>query len=211
MSSTNKPSPSERKAFANKIAMELGKTPIQFDTPIPQPLYHFSNGEWVPVVSPPPTNNSNPPAQPGENGPKIRLTTWNIDFQAPAKWTRMKGALEYLSRLLSPSSTSTSNDKDDDSDIPSIIFLQEMVYASLIQIQEAPWIRERFFITDLSDDHWRGAYGTTTLIDKRLAVQRVFRVLFSMSNMQRDGLFVDIDVGAGGQGMFPPPRLIHTP
>ena len=121
----------------------------------------------------------------------------------------MEGALEYLSRLLAPSSTST--DKDDDSDIPSIIFLQEMVYASLIQIQEAPWIRERFFITDLSDDHWRGAYGTTTLIDKRLAVQRVFRVLFSMSNMQRDGLFVDIDVGAGGQGMFPPPRLIHTP
>lgn len=119
----------------------------------------------------------------------------------------MEGALEYLSRLLCASSTSTAStdNKDDDSDIPSIIFLQEMVNASLIQIQEAPWIRERFFITDLSDSHWKGVYGTTTLIDKRLAVQRVFRVLFSMSNMQRDGLFVDIDVGAGGQGMSPFP------
>ena len=185
MTNTNKPSPSDRRAFANKIAMELGKTPIQFDTPIPQPFYHFSNGEWVPASSPPPTtNNSNPLPSSPENGPSIRLTTWNIDFQAPAKWRRMEGALEYLSRLLAPSSTST--DKDDDSDIPSIIFLQEMVDGSLMQIQAAPWIRERFFITDLSDSNWKGAYGTTTLIDKRLAVQRVLRVLFSMSNMQRD-------------------------
>lgn len=71
----------------------------------------------------------------------------------------------------------------------------EMTETDLQQIQSTPWIRDRFFVTDLLDNYWMGFYGTTTLVDERLSVQRVFRVLHSASWMQRDGLFVDVDVG----------------
>lgn len=75
---------------------------------------------------------------------------------------------------------------------PVVIFLQEMGLSDLAQIQAAPWIRERFYITDISSDNWGSDfYGTTTLVDRRLNIVNVFRVPFE-SNFQRDGFFVDV-------------------
>lgn len=69
-----------------------------------------------------------------------------------------------------------------------------MVPADLEVIKSTPWIQEKFYITDLSHTRWGGGYGTTTLIDRRLSVQRVFRVPYSDSFMNRDGLFVDVAI-----------------
>lgn len=81
------------------------------------------------------------------------------------------------------------------SSIPAVICLQEMTPDDLLLIQETPWVRERFYITDIDERNWdAGWYGTTTLIDRRLPVSNCFRVPME-SRFGRDGLFVDIPLG----------------
>lgn len=118
------------------------------------------------------------------NTDKLRLLSWNIDFSTPAPTERMTEALKYLNKL--------QNEHDNRRGPPTVIFFQEMVHSDLELLQNAPWIREKFYLTDMSDQHWRGTYGTTTLVDRRLPVERVFRVPYALSVMQRDALFVDI-------------------
>ncbi|KAL1963126.1 hypothetical protein VTN77DRAFT_8669 [Rasamsonia byssochlamydoides] len=102
----------------------------------------------------------------------------------------MAGALEYLEKLYKQT-TSTSTTAT----TPVVILLQEMLESDLAQIQQAGWIREHFYVTDLTPEFWESAlYGTTTLIDKRFEVQRVFRVHYGSTRMQRDALFVDVSV-----------------
>lgn len=162
---------------------------MRLDRANPQPFYHYIDNTWTPILSstdiPQTPSTSDAHQSPRGNVTKrIRLTTWNIDFQTSMARERMAAALEYLSHQHSQHDDKT----------PSIIFLQEMVESDLQLIQEAGWVREKFFITDVSSDHWRGSYGTTTMIDRRLVVAGVFRVPYSSSRMERDGLFVDVDV-----------------
>ena len=86
-------------------------------------------------------------------------------------------------------------------DLPSIIFLQEILDADIEQIKAAPWVRERFFITDVEGNK-SAIFGTTTLVDRRLDIRGVFRVLYGKAAMQRDGLFVDVCIG-NDRGTFP--------
>lgn len=185
----------------------------------PQPFYHFNHTsrEWeeVIVTNPPPITapkheHKLKNKQQETTSYKIRLITWNIDFQQPAKSQRMRAALEYLFELLpsessqqAPINKGVSEEDQTNRDtytIPSVIFLQEMKTSDLNLIQAAPWVRDRFYITDLDGAHWMGSsYGTTTLVEKRLIVQRVFRVHYGCSRMNRDGLFVDIDLHHGSE------------
>ncbi|RHZ47381.1 endonuclease/exonuclease/phosphatase family protein [Aspergillus thermomutatus] len=170
---------------------------MRLDRANPQPFYHYFNKIWTPIRSSPDiTRNlstSNVYQILRKNVTRIRLTTWNIDFQTPLGCERMAAALEYLSHQHSTQNPASQHDDE----TPSIIFLQEMVESDLQLIQESGWVQEKFFITDISCDRWRGYYGTTTMIDKQLVVQGVFRVPYSSSRMQRDALFVDVDVGSG--------------
>lgn len=169
------------------------------DTPIHQPFYHFLNESWHPVPST--ATSATPTTKPPLD--TLRLTTWNIEFRLPYSNERMTKALSYLSTLHSPSPNT----------IPSVIFLQEMVPSDLALIQQQPWIQARFYITDVSQSAWLSGYGVTTLIDRRLDVQGVFRVRYSNSRMGRDGLFVDVGIpGTGGEDSTPTSilRLCNT-
>jgi tyrosyl-DNA phosphodiesterase 2 len=146
-----------------------------------QDYWHHVDGEkWE---SAPFTQTPSPPSTlPSINVKAIRLISWNIDFMAGFAQERMRAALQYLKELTSSTPL----------DVPVVIFLQEMVQSDLKQIQASEWIQQRFNITDVDTRHWHsGQYGTTTLIDRRLEVQRVFRVPWN-SRFGRDGLFVDI-------------------
>lgn len=113
----------------------------------------------------------------------IKLLSWNIDFQAQGGPIRMAGALQYLEELITTIST----------EIPVIIFLQEMVANDLELIKSASWIRSRFAITDVDPSNWSSPpYGTTTLIDRRIPVARVFRAYYKETEMDRDAFCVDI-------------------
>jgi tyrosyl-DNA phosphodiesterase 2 len=99
----------------------------------------------------------------------------------------MTAALQHVEELVSRSTD------------PVVIFFQEMSESDLKQISDAPWIRNRFYITDADGRMWTQAgvglvYGTTTLVDRALSVvAQPFRVLVP-SRFMRDALFVDVQL-----------------
>ncbi|KAL9110274.1 MAG: hypothetical protein Q9227_005181 [Pyrenula ochraceoflavens] len=104
-------------------------------------------------------------------------------MSAPLPTQRMKSALSYLSSYIKTLPN------------PVVIFSQETLSSDIDLIKSLPWIREKFYITDIDDSRFWVYYGTFTLVDKRLPVSAVFRVEYGPSAMGRDGLFVDIPVG----------------
>lgn len=160
------------------------KLPDSFYAPKSQPFYIFTNGAWLPA-----TSSAHPTAR-SISAQTLRLLTWNIDMQAPFPSPRMAGALAHLSALIAALPASQ----------PVIVFLQEMSVSDLQQIQEAPWIRARFLITDLDATSWKSpVYGTTALADRRLCIKEVFRVPW-VSRFGRDGLFVDVELDVARPG-----------
>jgi hypothetical protein len=79
----------------------------------------------------------------------ITVLTWNIDFMRPLPTERMSAALSYLEAYLL-SSIGIGN--------AVVILLQEMVASDLHLIKSAPWIRERFHITDRSPQNWESGH-----------------------------------------------------
>ncbi|KAJ4177283.1 hypothetical protein NW759_017450, partial [Fusarium solani] len=76
-----------------------------------------------------------------------------------------------------------------------VIFLQECTPSDLATIAAAPWVRERFHLTDLDATNWAtNHYGTVTLIDSRLPITAAFRVHYSKTRMDRDAFFVDVSI-----------------
>jgi tyrosyl-DNA phosphodiesterase 2 len=165
--------------------------PFERRKPAPQPFYRFSGDTWKATDSTP-RNDALKPS-------KIKLISWNIDALGQGAAIRMAAALQYLEKLVSSI----------DSSVPIVFFFQEMLPSDLELIQAAPWVRERFTITDLSNKYWESMwYGTTTLVDNRLDIERVFRVHFDTA-MERDGLFVDVGVQVNG-GKSGTLRLCNT-
>ncbi|KAI4191299.1 MAG: hypothetical protein L6R41_000226 [Letrouitia leprolyta] len=146
--------------------------------PRPQPLYQFQGDNWQTTD----LNTAIPSTLSA-----FRLITWNIDCQAQGGKLRMTAALRYLEQLT----------KEAPPEIPIILFLQEMTPSDLELIQAAPWVQAQYSLTDVDTSNWQSDwYGTTTLIDRRLVVQSVYRI-FYRTDMQRDGLFVDLAFAQG--------------
>ena len=137
--------------------------------PMAQTPHAFAGGGWQPFSE----QLSSPSVS------TIRLITWNIDAQAqggPLRMVYLEGLINTFPR-----------------ELPLIIFFQEMVRNDLMLLQAAPWVRARFALTDTDTLHWKAPYyGTTTLVDRRLPLARVFRAFYKDTQMDRDGLYVDI-------------------
>ncbi|KAL8931754.1 MAG: hypothetical protein Q9211_006754 [Gyalolechia sp. 1 TL-2023] len=162
-------------------------------TPRPQPLYQFRENSWWQTID----RNTEKPT----NAPLFHLITWNIDCQAQGGNLRMAAALRYLEQLT----------KEAPPAVPIVLFLQEMTLSDLKLIQAASWIQAQYNLTDIDTSNWQsGYYGTAMLIDRRLTVNSVSRIRYK-TNMQRDGLFVDLafarDGIAGEQAIV---RLCNT-
>lgn len=79
---------------------------------------------------------------------------------------------------------------------PTVIMLQEMLVSDLELIKAQPWVTSSYNITDVDSTHWEsGHYGTVTLIPQALPITSVFRVHYEQTEMERDALFVDVNVG----------------
>src|SRR5215469_11963793 len=126
--------------------------------PKPQPYYSFDLGSWT-AVQPSSASQTTPESSQTSKAPhlsSLRLLSWNIDILIPFAEPRMFAALNYLSTLVSSVPISQ----------PIVIFLQEMGVSDLAQIQAAPWVRQRFYMTDTSSVFFGSSfYGTTTLVD----------------------------------------------
>jgi tyrosyl-DNA phosphodiesterase 2 len=163
------------------------------DQPNLQPFYYFHTAavppQWRPASSSADIagNHHHQQEHPQTQANlTLHLLTWNIDFQVPYPVERMTAALHHLHTILTSHNNTTTTSA-------TVILFQEMTPSTLDVIQSTPWIRDNFYLTDLSPARWRtSSYGTTTLIDRRLNIKRVFRVPYAVSYMRRDGLFVDI-------------------
>ncbi|KAI8948070.1 Endonuclease/exonuclease/phosphatase [Xylaria longipes] len=150
--------------------------PWEADKPFTQPLYTYkpSTHSWEPTPSQPSTLNTIK---------DLALFSWNIDFMLPHGNSRMISALSELERQLTKLPSTTA----------AVIFLQECTPSDLEVIGETGWVRAAFARTDVSPEFWaNAAYGTTTLVDRRVAVKEAFRVHYALTRMDRDALFVDV-------------------
>ncbi|RKK60343.1 hypothetical protein BFJ68_g16409 [Fusarium oxysporum] len=130
---------------------------------------------------------------------KLAVYSWNIDFMLPHGEARMNAALKHLEEL--------TRQHRLDNDTAVAINLQECVPLDLETIGEKDWIRDSFYCTDIDTSAWTsGAYGTASLIDRRLEISSCFRVHYSATQMERDALFIDVSVLPGGQKV----RLCNT-
>lgn len=155
------------------------------DEPCTQPYYIWieERKEWQ-------AKSSNSDSQThSAGGFTLVLFSWNIDFMLPLPDIRMDAALAHLheltGQLLSTPNTAV------------VIHLQECVPSDLVNISQKQWIRDNFFLTDINASAWgNGAYGTTTLVDRRLSLSSCFRVHYAKTRMERDALFVDVAMPA---------------
>lgn len=161
-------------------------------SPVNQPHYVFHNGTWM--------KWSTYPHRREHTSPKVEilwLITWNIEYKLGSAEPRMAAALAHLEQIVANIPAHE----------PVVILLQEMIESDLEQIQAAPWVRERFFLTDVDSNNWRSEhYGTTTLVDRSLNIRSVFRVPW-VSKFDRDGLFVDLDSGPSSSRIL---RICNT-
>ncbi|KAH6646608.1 Endonuclease/exonuclease/phosphatase [Truncatella angustata] len=179
-----------QKAIAHSEASKRTSAPWKADQPHEQQYFHFNHskqqwGPQEPVAAA--KQESSKTGSPGLS--RLALFTWNIDFMLPYAESRMEAGLTTLQDLASrlPGSTGV------------VIFLQECVRSDLATISQQPWIRERFTITDTTVNNWAsGHYGTTMLVDRRLAIAKLFRVHYAKTRMGRDAFFVDIIMGQAG-------------
>ncbi|KAI1125397.1 Endonuclease/exonuclease/phosphatase [Nemania abortiva] len=156
--------------------------PWKPDTPHAQPFYAFSGDSQTWAASSTSASTSAPSAAPVT---KLVLFSWNIDFMVPHGPSRMRAALDELqtriAALEDPESTAV------------VVFLQECVPEDLEIIGAQEWVRNGFVRTDVDNTTWASEmYGTTTLVDRRLAVRQVFRTHFAQTRFERDALFVDV-------------------
>ena len=158
--------------------------PWSFDKPWEQPYYLYSATErkWRRTEAET-TDNPRPSESSGIN--RLVLYSWNIDFMLPFANSRMNAALRHLQQLVEKL----------EEDIGTVIYLQECVESDLKLLASDTWVQKNFALSDVSIDNWQsGHYGTVTLIDRRLPIESCFRVHYSETRMERDGLFVDVGV-----------------
>ncbi|OKL64344.1 hypothetical protein UA08_00680 [Talaromyces atroroseus] len=168
---------------AETLKRKPDSTPWKADQPWAQPCYSWldEQKEWRPVTA--------------SQKPFIVISTvvvysWNIDFMLPCPDTRVNAALAYLQGL--------ANQLLSDPNAAVIINLQECVSSDLVTISQKQWVRDSFYMTDIDVSTWAsGAYGTLTLVDRRLDITSCFRVHYSKTHMEREALFVDVPYSHG--------------
>lgn len=161
-----------------------GSVPWELDEPCNQPYHKWfestkgNDGNWH-AIDP---SSGNKPTAATKPIKSLALYSWNIDFMLPFPDSRMTAAIRHLESLVAQQPAPTA----------TVIFLNECLKSDLQLITSDPWIRRLFQVTDMDGTYWQsGHYGTTSLIDRRLPIESCFRVHYSKTRMERDGLFVD--------------------
>ncbi|KAL4899190.1 hypothetical protein BDW74DRAFT_163848 [Aspergillus multicolor] len=168
-------------AVKEMVAFRKTSVPWPLDEPYPQPHYKFNpaSSTWIAQSL---STSQDTPSITG-----IALYSWNIDFILPFAEARMRPALAHLHQLISHLSPT----------VAPVIFLQECTPSDLETIAVTSWVRDGFYLTDINPDNWATTqYGTTVLVSKQLPISSVFRVHYSKTRMDRDGLFVDVTIGS---------------
>lgn len=169
-----------------RLMAKKDDVPWKLDEPFWQPCHSWSGGSWYQAWGFEQQHRDQNFTSALDRPRKLALYSWNIDFMLPFAESRMRAAIGHLHDLVQKQSPDTV----------SVILLAECVESDVELISSDSWVRDTFQLTDLDGTHWQsGHYGTMTLIDRRLPIEQCFRIHYSKSRMERDGLFVDIVLG----------------
>jgi tyrosyl-DNA phosphodiesterase 2 len=154
--------------------------PWPLDEPFSQACHRYHGTDWLPIDTGSEHLNS--------SLHRLDVWSWNIDFMLPFPSQRMEAALRHLQRLIE-----TEAETHESGDLAHVIFLAECLESDIGLLCQDAWVQSNFCLTDLDFRNMAsGHYGTAMLIDRRLAIQSCFRVHYSKTRMERDGLFVDV-------------------
>ncbi|KAK3116687.1 hypothetical protein LTR53_002663 [Teratosphaeriaceae sp. CCFEE 6253] len=164
------------------------------DEPHNQPYHRWIDNSWRATQ---PSSSDQGPARGAAKFSEVTLYSWNIDFMLPFPDSRMRAALRHLEAQV----------RGLPAHLPAMVHLNECLKSDLDVIAGDRWVRDTFHVTNIDTEAWQsGYYGTTSLIDKRLPVLSCFRVHYAQSRMERDGLFVDVQMAAADK----PLRFCNT-
>jgi tyrosyl-DNA phosphodiesterase 2 len=154
--------------------------PWPLDEPFSQSCHKYHGADWHPIDFGSDHTDS--------SLHRLDIWSWNIDFMLPFPSQRMEAALRHLQRLIE-----TEGKTQDYNGLAHVILLAECLESDISLLSQDAWVQSNFYLTDLDMSNMAsGYYGTVALIDRRLAVQSCFRVHYSKTRMERDGLFVDV-------------------
>ncbi|KAI1213395.1 Endonuclease/exonuclease/phosphatase [Annulohypoxylon truncatum] len=181
------------------VMSQISRKGFRPDHPTPQPYYTYDNIKqaWEQADINPSSETHG-----GKGITRLSLFSWNIDFRIPFAKERMNTALDHLESLTEKQPSTTT----------SVIYLQECIAQDLRTIGEKPWVREKFYLTDINTSNWADDYGTVTLVDRRLRITSCFRVHYEKTRMGRDAFFVDVllDGSSSSSGRAKTIRLCNS-
>lgn len=130
--------------------------------------------------------------------PVLRILTWNVEAGSPFWNERVQALLDHVA---------TSLERESEQPI-DIFCIQELSTIAFPTLLSHDWVRDNFYITDVSSSKWRMAlgrgqsefaFGSITLVRKNgqglssvaYIPRQVYRIDY-ISHMRRDALVVDL-------------------
>lgn len=159
--------------------------PMRGRADVPRPLraarFSAREGRWIQT-----TNCARGIREPLPT--RVRLVSWNVDFQTKGPKKRLMAALLHLQRQVLRCQTPAERPD------PCCILLQEVCVGSFTMILTNEWVQRYFLVVPTSTDKWpAGAtYGTVMLVSRTVPVSNAFTIEFSNSTMARNAIFVDL-------------------
>ncbi|KAF8206418.1 hypothetical protein K438DRAFT_2089198 [Mycena galopus ATCC 62051] len=149
--------------------------------------YRASRTKWHRMSSPDHTTDEDdiPPST-------IDVVSWNVDFSTPMPAKRMETTLRHLEKVVFKC-------RDGEAPDPCVILLQEVhAVHGLEALLRDNWVRRHFTVTPADVEKWpkHAQYGNVTLVEKSIPVVEAHVLEFGLSQMQRTGVIVDIQLGA---------------
>lgn len=132
---------------------------------------------------------------------RLRILTWNIDFQTERAEERAEAVLRYLEDVLA--------DEHGEPPPPCCILLQEVSPQARDRIMDDEWVRANFYMTD--SHKWRCKhYGNLTLVSRSIEVAAAKQLDFGWSNMQRSAIITDLKLKRPNSRQQAVIRIVNT-
>ncbi|KAF7327817.1 hypothetical protein MKEN_00361500 [Mycena kentingensis (nom. inval.)] len=126
-----------------------------------------------------------------ETPEKFRLLTYNVNFEATFAAKRVEEILRHVEE-------DVLDCRGGEAPEPCVVMLQEVQLAQMDAILGNGWVREHFLVTPVDVHKWpaNALFGTVTLVEKSIPVERAHSLHFGESYMERMALIVDIRLAA---------------
>jgi len=129
----------------------------------------------------------------------VRIITWNVNNVENVWQDRINGILRHLQSVIDSYDEREENERYKGGAV--VVLFQEITPMMLNLLRIDDWVRRTFAIVPLREDKWpKQAYcGNVTLVSRDLEVVKAQIVHFCMTDAQRTGLLVYVQMSPTGK------------